>query len=167
MPERANNSHRKLTRRSAQTMPESQEVRTFDAGLMWQAMQGASRENRACYWKKAVGEPYGGKRLPTVGSRTVRGGKGWEPGQGMGEAGTPHETGSKRAAQPTSKAPSPDPRCRPIELGSQPLDWSEIELTFGRHNSGVRLLPSIRWQQPSVSLFLSCIRTQAAQPRYE
>ena len=37
-PKRANNTHRKLTRTSAQTMPESQAETTLDAGLMWQAM---------------------------------------------------------------------------------------------------------------------------------
>jgi hypothetical protein len=61
MPERANNTQRKLTRRSAQTMPESQAEVTLEADLMWQVTKGVRCGSRACRRKKASGEPYEGK----------------------------------------------------------------------------------------------------------
>jgi len=78
-------------------MPESQAETTLDAGLKWQAMQGARWENRACYRKKAVGEPYEGK--PHV--RFEVAGDGNRDMAWVIEA-LPKETGSKQAAQPTS-----------------------------------------------------------------
>jgi len=97
----------------------SQAGTVLDAGLKWQAIQGISGGNRACYRKKTVGEPYEGKLqtsnsnvLYVYGKKTVG-----EPYEGK-----PHvrfevagdgnrdrvwviealseETGSKQAAQP-------------------------------------------------------------------
>jgi hypothetical protein len=104
MPERANNTHRKLTRRSAQTIPESQTETTLDAGLMWQAMQGVRWINRVSSRKKAVGEPDEGK--PHV--RFEVAGDGNQDKVNASEA-LSQETESNWSALPKSQAPSLDP----------------------------------------------------------
>ncbi len=86
----------------------SQAGTVLDAGLMWQAIQGISGGNRACYRKEAVGEPYEGK--PHV--RFEVAGDGNRDRVWVIEA-LPKETGSKQAAQPKFWAPSPDPTTRP------------------------------------------------------
>ena len=73
----------------------SQAGTVLDAGLMWQAIQGGSGGNRACYRKKTVGEPYEGK--PHV--RFEVAGDGNRDMVWIIEA-LPKETGSKQAVQP-------------------------------------------------------------------
>ena len=97
LPGRVNNTQRKFTRRSAQTMPVSQAEVTLEAGLMWQVTKGVRCGSRACRRKKAIGEPYEGK--PHVRFEVAGGGN--RDTAVMIEA-LPKETGSNQAVKPKS-----------------------------------------------------------------